>query len=135
MIQTFVERWDRRKDEVRTELAAKHPSEYADVVRAVVKALRSDDDYDADIPSPERIHLIDDGDYQGTLVFVIGSEGYQPSTYWFVKVAYGSCSGCDTLEAIRGYQHDTPTAAQVDDYMTLALHVVQGLKAMDGDSV
>ena len=40
-------------------------------------------------PGLERIHRIDDGDYQGTLVFVIGGKGYQLSTYWYVKVSYG----------------------------------------------
>lgn len=64
---------------------------------------------ECDAPHPERIHQIDDGDYQGTLIFVIGAGGYQPSRYWYVKVGYGSCSGCDTLQAIRGYEDDAPT--------------------------
>jgi len=47
-------------------------------------------------------------------------------------VSYGSCSGCDTLEAIRDYSGDTPTEKQLDEYMTLALHVVQGLRQISG---
>ena len=66
-------------------------------------------------------------------MFVIAARGYQPSDYWYVKISYGSCSGCDTLEAIRAYSDDPPTPEQIDDYLTLALHIVQGLKKMGDD--
>lgn len=72
---------------------------------------------------------------QGALVYVIGATGYQPDKYWYVKVGYGSCSGCDTLEAIREYQDGKPTERQVNKYMTLALHIVQGLRLMGGSEV
>lgn len=62
---------------------------------------------------------------------MIAEKGYQPNDYYFVKVGYGSCSGCDTLEGIRNYEDGNPTEEQVKDYMTLALHVVQGLKRME----
>ena len=127
MIDEFVKKWESRKHEVRAEFAAVHPGEYIDVVRAVVKILNNDGYND---PDPERIHLIDDGDYQGTLVFVIGCTGYQPDDYWYVKVGYGSCSGCDTLQEITNYSDDPPTPEQVEGYMTLALHVLQGIKKM-----
>lgn len=52
-----------------------------------------------------------------------------------MKVGYGSCSGCDTLEAIRDYSSEKPTPEQVKDYMALALHIVQGLKKMGDDEV
>jgi hypothetical protein len=84
-------------------------------------------------PDPERIHVIDDGDYQGTLVYVIGSKNYQPDVYWYVKVSYGSCSNCDTLAAIRDNANTPPTAEQIKDYITLALHIVQGLKEMEDE--
>ena len=62
-------------------------------------------------------------------MYVIGGTGYQPRDYWYVMVYYGSCSGCDTLQAICGYT-DKVTDSQVADYMTLALHILQGIKAM-----
>jgi hypothetical protein len=113
--------------------SAKHPENYADIVRAVVEILAADE-YEYDAPDPQRIHEINDGDYQGTLVYVIGAGGYQPDIYWYVKVGYGSCSGCDTLESIRGYKDDPPSQEQIKDYMTLALHIVQGLKKMGEES-
>lgn len=128
MITDFVQRWDARRGIAEAALTTKHPESYDDVVKAVVTALHDDDAYGS--IDPERIHRIDDGHYQGTLVYVIGASGYRPSNYWYVKVGYGSCSGCDTLEAIKGYRDEAPTAEQVKDYMALALHIVQGLKKM-----
>ena len=129
MIKEFVEAFDSRKGELRLKWQNEHPSGYADIVQAVVEFL-SDGPDSYGRPDPARIHQIDDGDYQGTLVFVIGCGGYQPSDYWSVMVSYGSCSGCDTLDGIRHYSDDPPSEEQVDDYMTLALHVVQGLRSM-----
>lgn len=127
MIQEFVDHFMAHEQAIRDKFAASHPS-YNDIVRTVVEHVTNADYSD---PDPTRIHCIDDGDYQGTLVFVIASSGYQPSNYWYVYVGYGSCSVCDTLRSISGYSDDPPTPEQINDYWTLALHVVQGLKAMD----
>lgn len=130
MIKEFVELYLKRKSELEELFRAKHPDDYKEVVKNVITVLKTDD-YDS--ISPGLIHEIDDGDYQGTLVYVIGAEGYQPSDYWYVKVGYGSCSGCDTLQAIREYSDEPPTQEQIKDYMTLCLHIVQGLKKMGDD--
>ncbi|HSH24992.1 MAG TPA: hypothetical protein VLA13_05585, partial [Massilibacterium sp.] len=92
-----------------------------------------EDDYSG-TPDPERIHSIDDGDYEGTLVFVIAEKGYQPHEYWYVRVWYGSCSGCDTLQRLEGRGDEIPVE-EVKGYMTLSLHVIQQLKAMGGEGV
>src|ERR1035437_5834 len=127
MIQKFVDRFIAAEADVRDCFASNAPSSYEGIVEVVVDAIFDADDGS---PHPKRIHTINDGDYQGTLLFVIGAIGYQPSDYWFVKVGYGSCSVCDTLQAIRGYSGDPLTPGQIDDYWTLALHIVQGLTAM-----
>ena len=130
MIQEFVDRFMANKDALASSFT-EHPDDYKSLVKKVIAVITDEDSsWGSERPDPERIHAIDDGDYQGTLVFVIAEKGYQPSDYWYVKVSYGSCSGCDTLEAIRGYQDDAPTQEQIKDYMTLALHIVQGLKKM-----
>jgi hypothetical protein len=131
MISKFVDRFMQNKPQLRAVFAAGHPDDYKAIVRAVIQSIVGDGYAD---PDADRIHQIDDGDYQGTLVFVIAAHGYQPDDYWFVKVGYGSCSGCDTLEAIREYRDNAPTENQIDQYMTLALHIVQGLKSMQVDN-
>jgi hypothetical protein len=128
MIQKFVNRFMAAESVLREKFAAKHPDAYIDIVKAVVSVIGEEGAYGE--PDATRIHEINDGDYQGTLVFVIAAGGYQPSEYWYVKVDYGSCSGCDTLEGIRDYTGEPPTKEQIDAYMTLALHIVQGFKSM-----
>ena len=134
MIQKFVDIFTENKEQLREVFAKEHPKSYKDIVKAVIELLTPNVEklrYEGeDKPSPFTIHEINDGDYQGTLLYIIGACGYQPSNYWSVKVAYGSCSGCDTLQSIYdGYnEEDIPTKEQVEEYMTLALHIVQGLK-------
>ena len=132
MITDFVEKYMSGKEALRAVFSEKHPDDYKAIIKTVVEQAAGAADYD--VPDPDRIHQIDDGDYQGTLVFVIGGKGYQPSDYWYVKVSYGSCSGCDTLEAIKNYSDEKPTEEEIDQYMTLALHVIQGMKKMGEES-
>jgi hypothetical protein len=130
MIQDFVERYMENKDALRAKFEAELPREYKAIVKAVVEIITSEAYTDHDI-DPDRIHEVDDGDYQGTLLYVIAAKGYQPSIYYYVKVNYGSCSGCDTLKAIEDdYGFSTDKKESIDDLMTLALHIVQGLKKM-----
>lgn len=133
MIQKFVDRFMEKKTELRSLFAEKKPDSYKDLVQAVIQ-LVSEDGYNIE-PDPNRITEIDHGDYQGTLLYIIGANGYQPSDFWSVMVQYGSCSGCDTLQAIEcdGNYDEKPNEKQLDQYMTLALHVVQGLKEI-GDN-
>jgi hypothetical protein len=131
MIEKFVKVWDAHKDEVEAEFKAAHPVGNSGIVEALVRMINRHVDEYGETPDPERIHRVDDGDYQGTLVFLIAATGYQPYTYWAVKVSYGSCSGCDTFEAIRSdgsWSDEAPNEGQVKDYMTLALHILQAMK-------
>lgn len=143
MIQKFVDRFMKRKDILREMFSAKHPDNYKEVVTTVIKVIAERDgdnkyqdtkykDLQADM-----IVEIDHGSYQGTLLYLIPDNDYQPHDYYYVKVLYGTCSGCDTLQSIKEshYGAPLPTNNQVDQYMTLALHIVQNLKKLDGDSV
>ena len=139
MIQEFVKRFDEKRDDIRAELGNLLDTkgwdlEYDDIVRIVIKAVSGNWPNRMDL---ERIHRIDDGDYQGTLVYVIPEDGYQPRDYWYVRIAYGSCSGCDTLQWIMCC-HDWKGEERekvIDDLFTLALHVVQKLRNMEGEEV
>jgi hypothetical protein len=51
-----------------------------------------------------------------------------------VRINYGSCTACDTLLSISGYSNEPPNNKQISEYMTLALHVVQGLREMGGEA-
>ena len=94
MIAEFVDLFMAAKPQLESLFFEGHPDDYTDIVAAVVTVLNNNRNCTA--PDPKRIHLIDDGNYQGTLVYVIAESGYQQNTYWYVRVYYGSCSGCDT---------------------------------------
>ena len=72
------------------------------------------------------ITVIDNGDYQGTLMFLIPRDCYQPSEseYLLTFINYGSCSGCDTLMGIQDWGNVLPTEQQLKDYMALCKDLV-----------
>lgn len=132
MIERYTKRYFENLPALRAKFEAKHPDDYKALVHSVVEVITGGDYDEID---PNRIHEIDDGHYQGTLVFVIAAKGYQPSRYWYCRISYGSCSGCDTLYRIGGYSGERPTDQQVKQYMQLACHVVQQLREMGGEEI
>jgi hypothetical protein len=128
MIPEFVAAWELRKHTLLDKYRKQLPSDYDDIVKDVIQLINPDDDYD--LPDPERITVIDHGQYSGTRLYVIGATGYEPDRYWWVKVEYGSCSGCDTLEHIQTLSYDEVTEEQAKQAHTLALHIVQELREM-----
>lgn len=130
MIDKFVEVWENNKSDLREKYTEDLPGSYRSVVEDVIQLI-SDGDVGRRGPDPNRITEVDEGHYQGTKVFVIGEEGYQPSTYFYVRCSYGSCSHCDALLAIKRKED---REEQVDGVMRMALHVVQSLHKMDQDS-
>ena len=129
MNKELVSRFMSKKPELEKIFSKKHPEEYKEIIKSLVTLLNTGNE-NGDL-DPERIHEINDGDYQGTLVYIIAETGYQPSNYWYVKVYYGSCSDSDTLLGISDYEEGLPSKQQIKEYMELALHIVQGLKKMD----
>ena len=79
---------------------------------------------------------IDYGDYQGTLIFILHEDSYQPSTnqHVYTHNYYGSCSGCDTLMGIHHYEDGLPNEEQINDYMMLLLQLLQHCHMFD-DSI
>lgn len=125
MIQEFVNLFMGKKHLLEESFKHKFPDSYASIVQSVVELLKTGEYGEI---NSDGMHVIDDGDYQGTQLFIFPERCYQPSRYWAVYVSYGSCSGCDTLEGIRSYSDDPPDEDQINQLMTLALHIVQGIK-------
>lgn len=131
MIKEFVDRFDNSREKLKEIFKAGVPDSYEDLFKATISAMFEDQD-DYDVPDINRITMIDHGDYQGTLLFVVAATGYQPSVFWTCCVGYGSCSGCDTLQRIEADNYDWEkkgaTDDQVSDLMNLALGIVQNMK-------
>ena len=134
----LVKQWEEYKEDLREVLSRRGMAKnYTELVRLTfsiaVKLLREDDDYST--LNVKKMTEIDDGNYQGTLIFIIPTEAYQPTRfeYLITHVSYGSCSGCDTLLSTTEYSTDTPNEEQLDDLMTLCLHLVQNAKQLYED--
>lgn len=138
MIQNFVKAWDANKDKLKEYFQTHSMSEYDEYVKLVqllfnivinpyLEKVNPTKQYDADI---DEITVIDNGEYQGTQLFVLHEKTYQPAAYEYVLThqSYGSCSGCDTLQGIQVYSSDIPDEEQVNDHMTLCLHLLQRCK-------
>ena len=133
MIQSVVKQWEENKHKLeeyfKTTKQEEYSSSYKTILQKIIELVVTENDecnkYDA-----TKITVVDDGDYQGTQLFLIPTDTYQPSVedYLLTDTYYGSCSGCDTLQGICGYEDDLPTEEQVKEYMTLALHLVQKMR-------
>ena len=133
MIDDWVKIWDAHKGEIEKIFTEKHPDNYEEIVKQVVTLISKHTDGWRGKPDHEKITCFGGDDYQGTLLFVIPGKSYSPCQYWYVKVDYGSCSGCDTLQSIYsdGDWGTKPTTGQIKDYMMLALHILQETKELE----
>ena len=124
MIKYCLKKWDKNHNELREVLkndTTLNSCDYKYLVELMVTHILNigDDNIQWDANS---ITEIDNGDYQGTLLFVIPLKTYQPSEYEHLMtfISYGSCSCCDTLQSIQNFgKHVPPTNEQVNDYMML----------------
>ena len=141
MITEIIEKWELNKKLLENYFFTTPQSEYKEykdivtqlfkiVLRGIPNKWNGFDNYDT-----EKITVIDDGDYQGTQIFLIPKETYQPNLedYIITNTYYGSCSGCDTILSISSYDDGLPNKEQVSEYMTLALHLVQKMKYLSSN--
>lgn len=105
MMKIVRDRWNANKDELRRVLAEKYGKDncysYDDIVKVAFEIIfnHGDGEFQLDV---DKIVSIDNGDYQGTILYVIPFHTYQPSEreYFMTYIGYGSCAVCDTLQGI-----------------------------------
>jgi hypothetical protein len=130
MIKYCKEKWNKNKEillEVLREDKTLNSCDYGYLVKLVVENILNDETSDySDTWDSKKITIVDNGDYQGTLLFLIPTKTYQPSEYEYLMtyVDYGSCSGCDTLLGIQSFGNVKPTEQQLKDFMTLCKDLV-----------
>ena len=137
MNKEIIEQWELNKNKLRKYFETteqKKYSNYKEIVKVLIKIILPEYDYN-------HITEIDDGDYQGTKIYLIPKDTYQPDIgeYLITHNYYGSCSGCDTLLSIQNYDDEIPNEAQVDEipneaqvneYMQLCLHLIQRMRIL-----
>lgn len=136
MLKFCIEKWDKNKDRLRKDIESNleeyNSNSYDYLVKKVVDLIFNDEDgasweeFDS-----ANITEIDNGDCQGTLLYMIPRKTYQPSEYEYLMtyVGYGSCSGCDTLQAIQIWNIKDTSDEEKDkfteDMIGLCLDIVQ----------
>lgn len=140
MITEFVQAWDANKETLEEYFRTteqREYSQYEDIVRRLFEDVINPylEEIGEDRFDTAKLRVIDDGEYQGDLLFIIHQDTYQPSPYNYVWTheSYGSCSGCDLLQGIQadGEEYDgLPTENQIKQYMGLALNLLQRCRYM-----
>lgn len=130
MLKYCLRKWDENKKKLEEELL-KDPDlnscEYKHIVEKVVEIVLNTNE--KELWSSAGITEINTGDYQGTLLYLIPRDTYQPAEYEYLMtyVGYGSCPGCDTLQAIQNYGKDTISERQLKDFMSLCKDIVTNM--------
>lgn len=129
MLKYCRDKWYENKDILEEEIRGDRKlngCDYEYLVKLVVDCILNPSEDGYERFDSNNITVIDNGDYQGTQLFMIPLKTYQPSAneYLITYVWYGSCSGCDTLQGIQSWGEKLPTEQQVKDYMTLCKDLV-----------
>lgn len=108
MLKIMKDCWYRNSDKLRTALMEKYGEgdewdiycSYEDLVKLTFSTIYNSDEQVLDKLDLDKITSIDDGNYQGTIMFVVPFDTYQPSCYEYLMtyIGYGSCSYCDALQ-------------------------------------
>lgn len=129
MIYYALSRWDKRNADLRKALKEKDTEwlnncSYKDLVKLVFDVIFNEQHIMYPSFDTENITEIDNGDYQGTLLYLIPFDTYQPSEseYLMTYVGYGSCSCCDTLQGIQYSINENDK--HINDFMTLCRDIV-----------
>lgn len=135
MIKFCLDQWNKNKqklEEVLRNATNLNECNYKDLVELITEHILNDEyaEYGESF-NKEGITEIDDGDYQGTLLYLIPVNTYQPceSEYLMTFVGYGSCSGCDTLQNIQHYWSEDGKLEehQVKEFMALCKDIITNM--------
>ena len=134
MTRIMKERWDANKDKLRDALAERtdlNHCNYEDLVNLAFEVIYNTDANETgyQVLNLNNITVVDDGDYQGTVVFLIPFDTYQPSEHEYIMtyIGYGSCSVCDALQGVQSwsnYGKEKPTEEQLDGFMDICRDLI-----------
>ena len=131
MLKFCLDKWNKNKDLLEKELREGtywNDCNYVDLVKLVVRYILNEGENRIYCQwAEEKITVVDDGNYQGTLLFVIPQKCYEPAEfeYLLTYVGYGSCSGCDTLQSIFGGKNSTEE--RIRDLMKLCKDILTNI--------
>lgn len=108
MLKILKDKWAKNSDllfkkisEVYTDDFNSWGANYSDLVKLTFDVIYNDgNNWDCDTLDVDRITEVDDGNYMGTLLFLIPFRTYEPSEgdYLMTYIGYGSCTVCDAFQ-------------------------------------
>lgn len=123
MLKYCYEKWNENKHILEAKLRQTDLSciDYKDLLAITVVCILNNGEYLDHTWNVEKITEIDDGNYQGTLIYLIPEKTYQPSEYEYLMtyMGYGSCSGCDLLLSIQPYSKEETDEDDIKAFMSL----------------
>lgn len=132
MLKIIKEQWDKNREVLREALHEGddfNECNYKDLVKLAFEKIFNEGTVCGRDPilDLKNITEIDNGDYQGTLLFLIPFQTYQPCEYDYLMtyIGYGSCECCDTLQRIQDYHPNKKlTEEQVEEFMALCKDIL-----------
>lgn len=130
MLKIMKELWGKNQDKLREELSSRddlNECSYKDLVKITFDKIYNDESrFDYDNLSVDRVHEIDDGGYQGVLIYLIPFNTCypDPEDYLMTFAWYGSCSGCDALQGAQACETGKLTERQVKDFMSICKDLI-----------
>jgi hypothetical protein len=130
MLKYCYEKWNKNQNSLEAKLREVDLSaqNYESLLALTIDCIFNDGDYNYQWDT-ESITEIDNGDYQGTLLYLIPESTYQPSEreYLMTYMGYGSCSGCDLLQAIQPWSKEDTTEETIKNFMSLCKDFVTNM--------
>ena len=130
MLKICKDKWHKNSKKLYEEIVKRGTDvDYIDLVRMSVNCVLNEGETGCETWDTDNITVIDNGDYQGTLLFMIPRRVYQPSEYDYLLTfaGYGSCSGCDALLSIIGYSNDGMTEDIARELLVLCKHLIENI--------
>lgn len=130
MMKIAIDKWNKNKDVLKLALSNldHFPCCYAELVGMGFKYIWNTDALSWCELDIEAITEIDNGDYQGTYIYIIPFDTYQPSEWEYLMTfaGYGSCSCCDALQRIEslGDYSAPPNDVQVKELLQLCKDII-----------
>ena len=130
MMKIAIDKWNKNKNVLKLALSNldHFPSCYAELVGMAFKYIWNTDALSWCELDIEAITEIDNGDYQGTYIYLIPFDTYQPSEWEYLMTfaGYGSCSCCDALQRIEnlGDYSAPPNDVQVKELLQLCKDII-----------
>lgn len=133
MLSILLHKWNENKDVLTKNIKAVEKIgdiEYIDLVKLTFSSIYNNGgeikEYSYKQLNCEDITEIDNGHYQGTLLYLIPFDTYQPdeSEYLMTYIGYGSCSVCDTLRSIVSCSDERATDTQVKDLIAVCKDII-----------